>query len=146
VVSTWHFLGEMITIIVALIILYVIITFTKQQEPSQDQVESILQLFPNISREVIEQDLRTTRSVQETCERILQGLVGGGDTAAAIPTPNDNSISTTTNNSIQKLAMKTLDKEPVKEWFDSKQDRQSNLQRRKLKMLLESRKKFLELS
>jgi hypothetical protein len=96
-----------------------------------------------LSREVIEQDLSITKSVQETCERILQGLVGGqpmGEEPVQTQ-PAVEGVAQTSKTQIQQIPQ--IDPtEPLQIWCENKQDRQLNLQKRKLKMLLESRKKF----
>jgi hypothetical protein len=50
----------------------------------REWIDQVSTLFPHLPRQVIEQDLMRTRSVEQTCERILSGQLRVPSTPASV--------------------------------------------------------------
>jgi hypothetical protein len=124
------------TLIVALLVLFFIlrtIFATPRIIPAQE-VTSLIEMFPNISREAIVRDLQVTKSIDQTTENILNGLL------ATQPVPILNVKPMVLP--VKKYIIEQQVEEPNKEWNELKDDRQMNLTLRKQFMIQQARKKF----
>ena len=91
-------------------------------------------MFPHIPSQTIAQDLAITGNVQETCERILSGIVS----APRPPTPPPV-VQVKTSPTVDYIPKDNVP-DPVKEWAPSSDQRQANLRQRKEYMMQQARK------
>jgi hypothetical protein len=133
----------MFLILILAAILYFLFTIFSSFEPTNDQIDSIQQMFPTITRQTIIDDLKQTKSVQETCERILLGLVqergivqGTESTQGTIQESNQE----TSRSGYSFTNNITITEKPTQEWKSTSTEREINLKQRKLFLLQQAKK------
>ncbi|KAI9338192.1 hypothetical protein BDR26DRAFT_919477 [Obelidium mucronatum] len=125
----------------------------RQVAVSQAKVDAVLNMFPNYSRDVIEQDLaRSGGNVEQTIENILSGVLPPPPPPPVEPSSNASSSSSSPSTPSAftpspYLTPKVLDPstpttEPPKVWEQTSAGREANLRARKEHMVRLARERM----
>ncbi|KAI8852362.1 hypothetical protein BC829DRAFT_430708 [Chytridium lagenaria] len=157
-------MADSVTLIVSLVVLFFVLRFIfgggqpnagaaartqrgrappRRYPVSPAQVDTVLNMFPNFPRHIIEADLGMTGSVEATCENILSGSLVPPPPDPT-PSPASAKIGVVANPLRNFIKDDSVPMPTVQEkvWQPTKEEREANLRARKEMMVMKAREKL----